>query len=100
MNEPCRNIGCNQERNGRCTGVACGGADSSSPAPDGSVLPFGLTALKQVLVRVGLVHEDAYEVPNEFDGGVTAEATLRAYEKLERVAQNNVLSAQLAGEGE
>jgi hypothetical protein len=27
MNEPCRNIGCNYQRDGRCTGVACGGAD-------------------------------------------------------------------------
>lgn len=28
MNEPCRNAGCNQERDGRCTGVACDGSDS------------------------------------------------------------------------
>jgi len=40
MNEPCRNIGCNYQRNGRCTGVACGGADTSNLVIQRICVPF------------------------------------------------------------
>ena len=29
----CRNIGCNDQKDGHCTGIPCGGADSTTPPP-------------------------------------------------------------------
>jgi len=52
-----------------------------------NALPFGLTEFKYTLVKHHIIHADALEDPDGYDGHATEERLLSAYEDLEASAK-------------
>jgi len=81
MNEICRNIGCNDNENGRCMTIACGGSDLKGDKSIKELL-FSLSRFRSVLVKHNIILPESIDDAEGFDGERTLESTRLAYEEL------------------